>query len=230
VIEIVHGDARQVEPPADIGCLVFDPPWDDAELLAWTPPPADNVLAFTDGRRFGQTVEKFGPPTWVFVWDTMNQWQSGPRRPLQQTKFCLWYGELDTYERDAQLWGEPPITRDNPTTKQTPLAGRRLIDLWRESIRWLHHPEPANGTAGPERFGKRQGDPVYRHAKPVGWLRCLVGNCSKGLIYDPFMGSGASLVAAKQLNRPAVGVDVDLACCEEVKRRIVGPLFAEVSA
>ena len=32
MIEIVHGDARQVEPPADIGCLVFDPPWDDAEL------------------------------------------------------------------------------------------------------------------------------------------------------------------------------------------------------
>lgn len=221
-ITIYHADCRAIPWPADIGCLVIDPPWEAAGSLLYDlrVNVAPSVLVFTDGRYMGEAVQRFGPPAWLFTWDTLNTWQSGKHRPVQQTKHCLWYGELDGYQRDAVLWGDAPPDRDHPTTKQTALAGRRLTDLWRESIRWLHNPSAGQGSAGTERFGTRQSDPALRHAKPLGWLRCLIGNCSTGLVFDPFMGSGTALRAAKDLGRPAIGIDVDAHCCELAARRL----------
>lgn len=251
-ITLYHGDARDIAPtllqdmkPA---LTVIDPPWDDGELVHWSaygidyygdpdvlvPWPAaasGSVLVFTDSRRLGEAVELFGPPQWCFTWDTMSPWQTGPRRPLQQTKQCLFYGELDGYRRDGVLWGDAPEERDHPSTKQTPLDGRRLTDLWRESLRWLHHPGAGSGSAGTERFSERQGAGVLRHAKPTGWLRCLIGNCAPedGVVFDPFAGSGSSLRAAKDLGRIAVGIEIDEAACEYIvsvlaQETIFGPV------
>ena len=243
LITLYCGDSRELVPEImdqlePFGCVVIDPPWDDTDLVRWSafgieeidgiklaiddlwfPWPihvSPSVLVFTDARRMGTTVELFGPPVWCFTWDTMSPWQSGARRPLQQTKHCLLYGEIDDYQRDAVLWGDPPETRDHPSTKQAPLDGRRLTDLWRESLRWLHHPGAGSGSAGTQRFSIRQGDDVLRHAKPIGWLRCLIGNASEGPILDPFAGSGSTLRAAKDLGRRAVGVELDEQACEYI--------------
>jgi site-specific DNA-methyltransferase (adenine-specific) len=224
---IYHGDSRAVLPAvmgdtwAAGACVILDPPWDDSDLwgeMADATCDAESLIAFTDARRFRDPLAALGPPDWVFTWDTLNTWSVSPRQPVQQTKHALWYGA--TYSRDAVLWGDPPPKRDHPTTKQTPLDGRRLTDLWRESLRWLHHPSAGNGSAGTERFSARQGDPAYRHAKPVGWLRCLIGNTSSGPVIDPFLGSGSSLRAAMDLGRRAVGVDVDERCCQAAAERL----------
>lgn len=230
-ITLYLGDCRQILPQLQVdtvGCLVVDPPWDDAAAVAaeiplgavqkWGGP---DRLVFTDPRRMHDALERWGHDiAWVFTWDTMNTWQTGSKRPVQQSKFCLWYGLLDEYRRDAVLHGDAPPERDHPTTKQTPLDGRRLVDLHRESLRWLHHPGAGNGSAGTERFGKRQGHPALRHAKPVAWLRCLLGNCSDGLVLDPFAGSGTTLRAAKDLRRPAIGIEIDEAACELAVERL----------
>lgn len=220
-VELVLGGRLRVEP----GVVVVDPPWDDEILVEKSAAIAGATLApsrlvFTDPRRFGDVVRVFGAPAWVFTWDTMNQWSAGPRRPIMQTKHCAWYGDLDSYRRDATLWGDAPEARDHPSTQQTPLDGRRLTDLWRESLRWLHNPSAGSGSAGTERFSKRQGDAVLRHAKPVGWLRCLIGNCSDGLVFDPFAGSGSALRAAKDLGRPAVGIEISEEACEHIVRSL----------
>lgn len=220
-ITIYHGDARDYVPDEAASCLVIDPPWDKSGLIDDCMLAVDeaDLLVFTDGKWFGSSVARFGPPSWVFTWDCMNTWSTGDRFPIQQTKHCLWYGQ--EYHRDAVLWGDPPPSRDHPTTKQTPLDGRRLTDLWRESLRWLHHPGAGDGSAGTERFGTRQGSPALRHAKPVGWLRCLIGNTTHdGLVLDPFMGSGTTLRAAKDLGRRAIGIDIDEECCEIAAQRL----------
>jgi DNA modification methylase len=41
-----------------------------------------------------------------------------------------------------------------------------------------------------------------------------------GIVYDPFAGSGTTLVAAKQLNFDCVGVELSEKYCEIIKNRL----------
>lgn len=68
----------------------------------------------------------------------------------------------------------------------------------------------------PHGLAARSGHP---HAKPTDVLRDLI-NLAPGTIADPFAGSGSSLVAAKQLGRKAIGVELDERYCEIAAKRL----------
>ena len=55
--------------------------------------------------------------------------------------------------------------------------------------------------------------------KPIRLMRHLVGVFS-GTILDPFMGSGTTLVAAKQLGRKAIGIEIEEKYAEIAARRL----------
>jgi site-specific DNA-methyltransferase (adenine-specific) len=59
----------------------------------------------------------------------------------------------------------------------------------------------------------------HPHAKPLDWVRCLLGCCTDGVIYDPFAGSGTSLLAAEQLGRVCVAVEKEPLHCELIISR-----------
>lgn len=63
---------------------------------------------------------------------------------------------------------------------------------------------------------------VHPTEKPVSLLRLLIErSCpAGGLVLDPFAGSGATLVAAQQLGRRAVGVELEERYCEAAARRL----------
>lgn len=55
--------------------------------------------------------------------------------------------------------------------------------------------------------------------KPVGVMRWIVGRCPDGLVLDPYMGSGSTIIAAKSLGRAAIGIEIVERYCEEAARR-----------
>jgi len=65
-------------------------------------------------------------------------------------------------------------------------------------------------------------DPVHPTVKPIGLLSWLVSKSSNDgeLILDPFMGSGTTLRAAKDLGRRAIGIEIEERYCEIAVRRL----------
>lgn len=57
--------------------------------------------------------------------------------------------------------------------------------------------------------------------KPVAMFAYLMGNSTapQGLAYDPFLGSGTTLIAAEQLGRTCYGVEISPAYCDVIVKR-----------
>ena len=68
-------------------------------------------------------------------------------------------------------------------------------------------------------IAERNGHPC---PKPLGWMKWLVGIVSElgETIVDPFMGSGTTLLAAKQLGRRAIGIEIEERYCEIAVKRL----------
>jgi site-specific DNA-methyltransferase (adenine-specific) len=71
----------------------------------------------------------------------------------------------------------------------------------------------------PNRAGTDHGHPTE---KPIEPFRALVGALSPpdGVVLDPFMGTGTTLRAAKDLGRRSVGIEVEERWCEVAVNRL----------
>ena len=188
--------------------VVFDPPWD----AGYSPRMfSSNVtLVFGDASTIGMTITDMGsPPTWLFVWDCVSSWYV-PNRPLRRCKLCAWWGNVDSYDPNGAHYGAPGEERvvQNPRGKyvyRPDPRGKRLSDVFVSPITRLH----STGW--------------HNHEKPATWVAMLIANTSPGrIIFDPFLGSGTTIVACEQTGRIGYGMEIDPAYCAVTLERLAG--------
>lgn len=152
-------------------------------------------------------------------------------------------GDQDTSLRDAVLerWGDRPALIFGTWKKPAPVGTRQVLvwdtkgalgmgalDLpWKPAHQQIYViGRGFHGRRGTDvlRFAPVQSmsrnGRVHPHQKPVELMRALIQKCPPGVVLDPFMGSGSTLRAAKDLGRKAIGVEVDEHYCEIAVERL----------
>ena len=194
-VTIYHGDAREIMPqlaePIDL--VLTDPPYGRL----------DRASVDCDSTRFSRGPRGNGGPSLRRYAPMV-----GDDRPFDPSPF------LD-YPR-VVLWGSNHYSEGLP-------RGTTLV--------WLKRFDPAFGSflSDGEIAWLKGGHGVYAHRdtslcgetrthqtqKPVGLMRwCIRKAGGDGMILDPFMGTGATLRAAKDEGRRAIGIEIEERHCE----------------
>lgn len=191
---IYHGDCREIDAWLDADVLVTDPPYGDA-------------------------------------------YRTGARR--RDTLARSIAGDSDTTTRDQalSLWDGPALVFGKWRPPRP--AGTRMVLVWDKggalgmgdlSLPWKPDHEEVyvigDGFVGSRDCGSVLRSPPVQsvgrqhpNEKPVELLEALVTKTA-GVVADPFMGTGPTLRAAKNLCRKAIGVEIDERYCEIAAKRL----------
>lgn len=152
-------------------------------------------------------------------------------------------GDESTFARDAvlQCWDPAPALVFGSWRAPRPEATRMLLvwdtggalgmgDVslpWKPSHQEIYvlgrgfdGPRTSDVLAYPPVQSTAANGRLHPHEKPVPLMRELIRKCPPGVILDPFMGSGSTLRAAKDLGRQAIGIEISEEYCEVAVERL----------
>ncbi len=219
LITLYHGDCREVIPTLDI----------IVDLLA-TDPPYGMDIGYGRGALGLRTIAGDGDTT--LISEVM-----GLSLPFMATNswsaiFCNYaqVGIVQDSVATAGLTVKTVVVWD----KKQPSLGMGIRNQ-HEMIVLARKGKPAESYSGGNvwRISRESGRPEHPHMKPQDIMGRLVNYYSPdgGVVLDPYAGSGSTLVAAKQLGRKAIGVEIDEKYCElTVSRLAQGSLFELLEA
>jgi site-specific DNA-methyltransferase (adenine-specific) len=201
-IQIYHGDCRDVLPTLSADALVTDPPYGiNWSRATW----ADDAEAYPELMRWLVGEAGRGISGWCFVFQAMpnvgryHEWFPPGWRIFAA---CKNFAQI----RPTGVWHSwDPVVFWNNAPNSAPNSGHVNRD---------YHVGNVAGV-----FGEKIGHPT---PKPIDTMRHIVQLAAPpgGLILDPFMGSGTTLRAAKDVGRRAIGVEVEEKYCEIAAKRL----------
>jgi len=117
--------------------------------------------------------------------------------------------------RSDIIWKRPGCLGE-PTAKDRPWRAYEHIFMFSKGARYFFDRNGLNGEEDVWSFPARPDNPKYHFAPyPLELVaRCLrVGCPPEGIVLDPFVGSGTTVVAALQSGRSGVGIDLNSQYC-----------------
>jgi len=194
---IYHGDCREVLPSLEpVDLVLTDPPYGISSICK-------GGGGYGWPNRRGQPVERD-------IWDSAT-----PNAETMAQALCS--------GRDAVIWGgnyfDLPISRGwliwNKPERNFSLAEAELAWTSKDTIIRVFDAH------------RSDVDRVHPTQKPISLMRwCLEKFPDAQTILDPFMGSGTTLRAAKDLGRRAIGIEIEERYCEVAVKRLAQEVFA----
>lgn len=143
-------------------------------------------------------------------------------------------GTTETRDAALTLWGtKPALVFGSPRLPDPPIevTDRLVWDKKRPGMNggpWRYRHESIYVTAGFIRTSDASVSILtafpeqseHIHAKPLALMEALVECAPPGVIADPFAGSCTTLVAARNLGRKVIGVEVEERYCEMIAKRL----------
>jgi len=190
-VTLYHGDCREVGEWRSAYSMVTDPPYGMDYKSGWS---GADIANDATTRVRDEMLKLWGADQAALVF---GRW-SCPR-PAATRHVLIWdKGDWPGMGDLTLPWG--------PSTEEVYVIGTGFVGKRRGSI--LRDPKrPSGGTAW------------HPTEKPIGLMEMLVQS-TLGIVADPFSGSGSTLIAAKNLGRKAIGVEVEERYCEIAAKRL----------
>lgn len=206
LVTLYHGDCLDTTAWTETAVLVTDPPYG---------------MSFRSSWRKGARMDHVAGDSGTDVRDAALDLWGDSRAALV---FGRWSVAAPTGERQRLIWwkGDWPGMGDlripwGPAHEDIHVLGtdwdHASIGLKRAGSVIAH--SVVRGSPG-----GRENATGHPTPKPVGLMEELIRRCPAGVIADPFAGSGATLLAARNLGRKVVGVEVEEKFCEVIARRL----------
>ncbi|MCI0620632.1 MAG: DNA methylase [Acidobacteria bacterium] len=200
-ITVYHGDCRQVLPclsSASVDFVLTDPPYLVGYRGRW------------DGDRRG--IAGDADPSWLVpafaeIW-----------RVLKDDSFCISFYGWPHSDLFVGAWKELGFRLVSHLVFVKNVWGLGRFTRGQHEVAFLlakgQPPVPARALSDTIEW-QREADAFHPNQKPVVALRPLIATYAPeaGTVLDPFMGSGSTLRAAKDLGLAAVGIEVDGRYC-----------------
>ena len=214
-IEIYHGDCRDVLPQitdGSVGLVLTDPPYSEYT----------HENALTGGYSDSQKLIDFAP---ISIDDLREIWATvGQKATKWSIAFMAWEHIADFYQNTPGGWRFVRFGVWNKPNCTPQFTGDRPAQGW-EGICILHRlGGRMKWNGGGHRAVWTCNKEIGAHptTKPLQLVSELMGLFSNGgdLVLDPFMGSGTTLRAAKDLGRRAIGIELEERYCEIAAKRL----------
>lgn len=183
-VQLILGDCREILPTLDratIGAVVFDPPYGVEWNSGWT--PTGSVIA-----NDGDTVVRDHVLAWANRL-SIACWSSWKYPPAGAKARIVWD------KGDSVGMGDLSFPW-RASTEDCYLFGE-----------WVG--ERRGGVLRASGHNFRNGGTSHPHEKPLDVLARIIETAPPGIILDPTCGSGSTLLAARNMGRDAIGIEID---------------------
>lgn len=197
-VTLYHGDCLEIDAWLTADTLITDPPYGMAFESSWIPGNRRPIANDNDATVRDEALALWGDkPACLF-----GTWRVA--RPKSTRQVLIW---------DKR--GAGPGMGDLSTAFGTSHEEIYLIGHWPKTA--ARRGSVIATESSPSGLTTRIGHPT---PKPVGLMEVLVATSPGDVVADPFSGSGATLLAARNLGRPAIGVEIEERYCELIAKRL----------